>query len=61
MHTLHPQYVIGGNGCRAYGAQIIFGIDPQPCRAGLKFSGRPSRALAMRGIPLCLLVSRRGP
>jgi hypothetical protein len=28
--------------CRAYGALIIFGIDPQPFRAGLTFGGRPS-------------------
>jgi hypothetical protein len=28
--------------CRTYGAQIILGIEPQPFRAGLTFSGRPS-------------------
>src|ERR1700722_19732948 len=29
-------------GCRAYGAHIFIAIDTQPCRAVLKFSGRPS-------------------
>jgi hypothetical protein len=28
--------------CRTYGAQIILGIEPQPFRAGLTFSCRPS-------------------
>src|SRR5580704_14167834 len=30
--------------CRAHGAQIIFGTDPQPFRAGLTFSGPALRA-----------------
>jgi hypothetical protein len=29
---------------RAYGAQIILGIDPQPFRAGLTFGGAALRA-----------------
>jgi hypothetical protein len=28
---------------------ILIGIDTQPCRAGLTFCGRPSRALAIGG------------
>jgi hypothetical protein len=38
----HIFKIVGHAWCRAYGAQVILGIDPQPFRAGLKFSGRPS-------------------
>ena len=48
MHTYILNMCLGGNGCRAYGAQIIFGIDPQPCRVCVR-TGRetagPSTAL----------------